>query len=385
MTHGATPERPAGSGAAATDGAPRVLLAGGGSAGHLEPALALAAELRRRYPDAHLTLLGTGSALERRVVGERGYAWASIPKVPLPRRLGRDLGTLPVRLAAAVRASGDILATERIQVVVGFGGYVALPAYLAAWRRHVPLVVHEANRRAGIANRVGSRLTRYRASAVPGVLPDAVVTGLPVREEIARLDRERARPGARRTFGLDLDVATLLVTGGSQGAHRLNEAVLGAARPLAAAGIQVLHVAGPANAESVRARVPKDLPSRYIVRDYLDDMAAGYAAADLVLCRSGAMTCAELSAVGLPAVYVPLPIGNGEQRLNAAPIVAAGGGLLIEDGALDARWLARRIPELFADRQALVGMGRAARREAPAGAAARLADLVELAWGRMAP
>src|SRR5205823_9240751 len=138
---------------------------------------------------------------------------------------------------------------------------------------------------------------------------------------------------ARASFGLDPDRPTLLVTGGSQGARRINDAVVGAARDLAAAGVQVLHHTGVGNLEAVRDaladRPPGDAP--YLAVGYVDHMEMAYAAADLVLCRAGAMTCAELAAVGLPAVYVPLSHGNGEQRLNAAPTVEAGGGVLVAD------------------------------------------------------
>ena len=221
-------------------------------------------------------------------------------------------------------------------VLVGFGGYVATPGYLAARRRGVPIVVHEANVKPGLANRIGARLTQRVFTGQPGVrLAHARYIGIPIRREISGLDRLALGDQARAHFGLRPDLPVLLVTGGSQGARSLNRAVLDAAGPLRSAGIQVLHIVGPRSEE---IRVPAgEVP--YVVLPYLDRMDLAYAAADFALCRAGAMTCAELTAVGLPAAYVPLPIGNGEQRLNAVPIVERGGGMLVADGDLTPEWI----------------------------------------------
>jgi UDP-N-acetylglucosamine--N-acetylmuramyl-(pentapeptide) pyrophosphoryl-undecaprenol N-acetylglucosamine transferase len=311
-----------------------VVVAGGGTAGHVEPALALADAVRRIRPDAVVTALGTSTGLEARLVPARGYALAEIPRVPLPRRPTPALLGVPWRVRAAVATTTAHLARVDADVVVGFGGYVALPAYLAARRRRTPLVVHEANARAGLANRVGARLTPYVAAAVPGSgLKGATVLGIPLRRAIADLDRSALREEARTALGLRADGPVLLVTGGSQGAQRINAAVAGAARALTGAGVQVVHVAGPNNAVDVAAQV--DGIDDYHVLAYADRMELAYAAADLVVCRAGAMTCAELAAVGLPAVFVPLPIGNGEQALNAVPVVQAGGGVVVTDAEFD--------------------------------------------------
>jgi UDP-N-acetylglucosamine--N-acetylmuramyl-(pentapeptide) pyrophosphoryl-undecaprenol N-acetylglucosamine transferase len=267
------------------------------------------------------------------------------------------------------------------QVLVGFGGYVAAPAYLAARRRHIPLVVHEANVRAGLANRLGARFTKYVAVAVPGVLAGGKYVGLPLRPAVAHLDRDAEREKARDSFGLDPDRPTLLVSGGSQGSRRLNDAVSGAAHALADAGVQVLHATGPANTVTIDRR-PGDPP--YVVVPYLERMELGYAAADLMLCRSGANTCAELAAVGLPAVYVPLPIGNGEQRLNARPIVDAGGGLLVDDAACTPEYVASTVVPLLLDHKRLVSMGHAAATFGRRDADERLVDLVLEASGTTA-
>ena len=354
-----------------------VVVAGGGSAGHVEPAMALADALRRLDPSTGVTALGTAGGLEARLVPARGYALAEIARVPLPRRPTPELLRVPGRLLGAVRQTGAHLDRVGADVVVGFGGYVALPAYLAARRRRTPFVVHEANARAGLANRVGARMTPYVASAVAGCgLPHAQVLGIPLRHTIATLDRPGLRAAARTALGLDPGRPVLLVTGGSQGARRINLAVAGAAADLAAGGVQVVHIAGPTQVDVVRSQLGPQPPPSHRVLAYLDGMEQAYAAADLVLSRAGAMTCAELAAVGLPAVYVPLPIGNGEQSLNARPIVDAGGGLLVDDAALTAMWVRDIVLPLLTDPIRLAAMGAAAARLGHRDADAALARLV---------
>jgi UDP-N-acetylglucosamine--N-acetylmuramyl-(pentapeptide) pyrophosphoryl-undecaprenol N-acetylglucosamine transferase len=190
---------------------------------------------------------------------------------------------------------------------------------------------------------------------------------------ISTLDRAASREQGRRAFGLDPARPTLLVTGGSQGARRLNDAVAAARPALAEAGVQVLHVAGPTG--HVDAVAAAGEPA-YVVVPYVERMDLAYAAADLVVCRAGANTVTEVAAVGLPAVFVPLPIGNGEQALNARPVVDAGGGLLVDDAALTAEWVAATVPDLLRDVDRLAVMGRAAAGTIRRDAAERLARLV---------
>ncbi|MDP9398540.1 MAG: undecaprenyldiphospho-muramoylpentapeptide beta-N-acetylglucosaminyltransferase [Actinomycetota bacterium] len=335
-----------------------VVLAGGGTAGHIEPALALADALRRSDPTTRIVALGTARGLETRLVPARGYELALIPPVPVPRRLTPELLALPGRLRSAVVETGAVLDRVGADVVVGFGGYVAAPAYLAAWRSRVPLVVHEANAHPGLANRLGARLTREVAVSTPDTrLPHAQYVGLPLRRSIATLERHQVRDEARAAFGLDPALPTLLVFGGSQGARRLNEAAAGAAPGLSTAGIQVLHATGPAHSVDV-IRPPGGAP--YVTVPYLDRMDLAYAAADLALCRAGAMTCAEVAAVGLPVMFVPLPHGNGEQELNARPLVRAAGGLLVRDADLSSAVLEQRVRPLLLDPARLAAMSRAA-------------------------
>ena len=254
-----------------------VVIAGGGTGGHIEPALALADALRRADPDTAITCLGTERGLETRLVPLRGYDLALIPPVPLPRSLTPALLSVPGRMLGAVRTTAGVLDQVHADVLVGFGGYVATPGYLAARRRKVPIVVHEANAKPGLANRIGARLTTHVCTGQPGTnLPHARYIGIPIREQISGLDRLALADKARAHFGLQPDLPVLLVTGGSQGAASLNRAVFGAAASLRAAGIQVLHVVGPKAGD---VEVPPG-PAPYVVLPYLDRMDLGYAAAD---------------------------------------------------------------------------------------------------------
>ncbi|MGP4113127.1 undecaprenyldiphospho-muramoylpentapeptide beta-N-acetylglucosaminyltransferase [Streptomyces sp. 4N509B] len=336
-----------------------VVLAGGGTAGHIEPALALADALRRHDPTVGITALGTERGLETRLVPERGYELALIPAVPLPRKPTPQLLTVPGRLRGTIRAAEEVIERTKADCVVGFGGYVALPGYLAAKRQGVPIVVHEANVRPGLANRIGSRYTRHVGVSTPdSKLRNARYVGLPLRRSIATLDRAAVRTQARASFGLDANLTTLLVSGGSQGARRLNEVVTAVAPVLQRSGIQILHVVGPKNELPQLDTMPGMPP--YLPVSYVDRMDLAYAAADMMLCRAGAMTVAELSAVGLPAAYVPLPIGNGEQRLNAQPVVRAGGGLLVDDAELTPEWVSQNVLPVLTNPGRLAGMSRAA-------------------------
>lgn len=350
-----------------------MLLAGGGTAGHVNPLLAVAAALADLDPGIRVTALGTAEGLEARLVPAAGLPLATVPRVPLPRRPSMDLLRLPGRLRDAVAAAGRAIDESGAQVVVGFGGYVSTPAYLAARRRRIPVVVHEANARPGLANRLGARWARAVAVTFPGTsLPRAQVTGLPLRAPVAELVAEReqdaagARARAAAALGLDPALPTLLVTGGSLGAVSINTAAAGAAGALLDAGVQVLHLTGDGKADAVRAAL-EGLPGadRYHVREYLAEMHLGLAVADVVLGRAGAGTVCEVAALGIPAVYVPLPVGNGEQRRNAQGVADAGGALLVDDAELDAAWLVAHLPPL------LVGVGAAQARERMAAAAAR--------------
>ncbi|GAA1484528.1 undecaprenyldiphospho-muramoylpentapeptide beta-N-acetylglucosaminyltransferase [Brachybacterium fresconis] len=350
---------------------PRILLAGGGSAGHVSPLLATAAQITRRSPEAEVLVLGTPDGLETDLVPAAGYELATIEKVPFPRRPDGAALRFPGRFGGTLRQVRTLLRERGIGVVAGFGGYVCPPAYLAAATARLPVVVHEANRRPGLANRLGARRAAAVLTAFEGTpLPRARRIGMPMREGIAHLDRAARREEAVASFGLDPARPVLLATGGSLGALRLNAAVAAAAGAFTDAGAQILHVTGRGKAEEIREH------PGYRVVEYVSAMEDAYAAADLALTRSGAGTVSELTAVGLPAVLVPLPIGNGEQALNGQEVVAAGGALMVPDAELDAAHLREQVLPLLQDEPRRLAMAESARAFGITDAAEVMADVV---------
>jgi UDP-N-acetylglucosamine--N-acetylmuramyl-(pentapeptide) pyrophosphoryl-undecaprenol N-acetylglucosamine transferase len=290
----------------------------------------------------------------------------------LPRKPSAELLRLPLKVRAAINQTRAVLDRVQADVVIGFGGYVALPAYFAA-RGRVPIIVHETNARPGLANRVGARFAAKVATAGPDIeLPHAQAIGIPLRDSITTLDRAALREKAREHFGLDKDAPTLLVFGGSQGARSINSAAASAAGELAAAGIGVLHAHGPKNSVAVQ-EVP-GAPA-YVTTPYLERMDLAYAAADAVLCRCGAMTVAEVSALGMPAVYVPLPHGNGEQALNARPAVRAGAAVEVADGELTAEKVRELVIPMLTEPDRLAQMSAATQLGGHRDAAEKLARM----------
>jgi UDP-N-acetylglucosamine--N-acetylmuramyl-(pentapeptide) pyrophosphoryl-undecaprenol N-acetylglucosamine transferase len=254
---------------------------------------------------------------------------------------------------------------------------VSTPAYLAAHRRKIPIVVHEQNARPGLANRLGARMTPYVATTFASTsLSHATLIGMPLRREIALLDRTADRALGLAHFGLDDHRPTLLVTGGSLGAQRLNTAFAARVDELRSHGIQVLHISGQGK-EFEHGSTVAGPP--YVVAAYVDRMDLAYAVADLVVARAGANTICELTAVGLPAVYVPLAIGNGEQRFNAADVIAVGGGILVDDSELTPAWIDETLLPLVTDGPRLRQMAAAAAVIGEREADERLADLVAVA------
>jgi undecaprenyldiphospho-muramoylpentapeptide beta-N-acetylglucosaminyltransferase len=298
----------------------------------------------------------------------------TVPKARLPRRVSAEWARLPRNLAVAVRRARRAIAELDAQAVVGFGGYVAAPAYLAARRSRVPIVVHEANSRPGLANRLGAQRAAAVAVAFPKTpLRGARLTGLPLRDAIAGLDRAAGRRPAATQLGLDPDRPTLVVTGGSLGALRLNRTVAALAPTLLAAGVQILHLAGAGKAEEVRAIIGHP---DYHVREYLDRMELAYAVADLMIARSGAGTVSEIAAVGVASVLVPLPVGNGEQALNARDLTSADAAIAVPDMGFTPEWALANIPALFADPVALRTMASRAAATGIRDGAARLVDAI---------
>ncbi|MEJ5921073.1 UDP-N-acetylglucosamine--N-acetylmuramyl-(pentapeptide) pyrophosphoryl-undecaprenol N-acetylglucosamine transferase [Bifidobacterium thermophilum] len=359
-----------------------IVLAGGGTAGHVNPLLSVADAIRRIEPDANLSVIGTAVGLEHDLVPQAGYELDTVEKVPFPRRPNKDALTFPWRWNREKRKVRAILERRGAQVVVGFGGYASAPVYSVAHGMGIPVAIHEQNARAGMANKLGAKWASFIGTAYgntglkPGKGTVMERVGLPLRPAIAQLaatirtDYRAVRAQAAAQLGIDPDRPVVVVTGGSLGALSLNKAVAGAAADLLERA-QVIHLTGKGKIDQVTADVTaaagagvlNDLdPAHtgqgdYHVAQYLERIDLAFACADLVICRAGAGTVCELTALGLPAVYVPLPIGNGEQRFNAQPVVDADGGIMVNDSDFTPDWVRGHIAGLLDDPQRLHELG----------------------------
>jgi len=335
----------------------RVLLAGGGTAGHVNPLLAVADELER-LGVAHrrdILVLGTKEGLESRLVPAAGLELATVPRLPLPRRLSPSALAFWPRLLLAVVRVVRMIRRHRVDVVAGFGGYASAPAYLAAWMTRTPLVIHEANSVAGFANRLGARLTPWVVTTFRQTrLPRSRLLGMPLRREITHPASRTGAMAARNYFDLQPRTKTLLVTGGSQGSVAINETVIEVLEDLRALGWQVLHIVGSKNP------LPPAAPG-YRALHYCDRMDLAFQASTAVISRAGAATVCELQIVGLPAIFVPYPVGNGEQDKNAAESLEAGAAVLVADRDFTPESVRSRILPLLGDNDALERMRRSAK------------------------
>jgi UDP-N-acetylglucosamine--N-acetylmuramyl-(pentapeptide) pyrophosphoryl-undecaprenol N-acetylglucosamine transferase len=350
------------------------LLAGGGTAGHVNPLLAVADRIRERESDATILVLGTKEGLESRLVPDRGYELLTIERLPFPRRLNRAAFSFPRRFREAVAQTRSYIEERGVDVVVGFGGYASAPAYRAAHAMGVSLALHEANARPGFANRLGARYTHQVGVAFRSTrLRGASWVGMPLRREIERMDRFSDRAEGVQFFGLDPAKPTLLVTGGSTGARSINATVFDSVAHILGAGWQVLHIAG--NGSEL---VDAGLADYHLLR-YCDRMELAIAVADFAVARSGSGTVSEFAAVGVPAVFVPYPVGNGEQKYNARDAVDAGGALLIEDATFTPAWVAEELVPLLRDPAAIAELAANILTVGSRDGADRMVDLVHSA------
>jgi UDP-N-acetylglucosamine--N-acetylmuramyl-(pentapeptide) pyrophosphoryl-undecaprenol N-acetylglucosamine transferase len=363
----------------------RIVIAGGGTAGHVFPALALAEVLAADGHDVRFA--GTPTGQEARLVPAAGFDLVPIPASPFVREVSlRALVAPAVALRSVGRARRVV---EGADVVVGMGGYVSVPVALAALRSRVPLVVHEQNAVPGLANRILARPARTVALSfveAARLLPRrarTVVTGNPIRRSILAVasDRERIAKEAYAELELDPERRTLVVFGGSQGALHLNRALIDALPHLPGDGLQVLLLAGTAHERSTRpAGGDAGVPTRVV--PFLERMELAYAVADLVVARAGATTLAEVSACGVPSILVPYPYATGRhQEANARSLERAGGAEVIVDDDLTGPVLAELVSRLLADGGALDRMGERARAWSRPGAADALARAVAEAGG----
>jgi UDP-N-acetylglucosamine--N-acetylmuramyl-(pentapeptide) pyrophosphoryl-undecaprenol N-acetylglucosamine transferase len=355
----------------------RIVFAGGGTGGHVYPALAIAEELRRRHPAASIVFVGTRRGLERRLVPASGFRLRTL-------RLSGLKGAGPLgKLRAAAAAGWAVLrcaawmVRERPHLAIGVGGYVSGPAVLAARLLKVPTMVQEQNHFPGATNRWLA--PRVDAVCVPSeaarerIGGNTIVTGNPVRPAFFEIAERR-----------EADAPGLLVFGGTRGASSINRAAcaaldsLGRSRPLP----HIAHQTGTEDEETVRAAYAA-YPGEHEVRAFFDNMPERFTAADVVVCRSGASTIAELCAAGRPAILVPYPhAADDHQRYNAETLRDVGAALLLADDALDGERLAAAVTELLADADRRRGMGRAARALSRPDSAARIADVADELLGR---
>ncbi len=326
----------------------RIVFAGGGTAGHVEPALAVARLWRERNPEDSLIFLGTAKGLENQLVPAANFDLKQIPKVVMPRKISKSLISAPFAFAKALIKSRQIL--KGADLLIGFGGYVSAPAYLAAKSLGVAFVVHEANAKPGFANRLGARLTPNVAVAQAvdsPALSKALITGIPLRSDVAKAfadsspDWSKARADAKSKLGFSPTAPLVLAFFGSQGSVALNAIIEKSLPTLLSNGQQLLHAVGKLNS------LPKS-EDRYKSTAYIEDMATAYLAADLIISRSGAISCSEINALGRYALFIPLPIGNGEQRFNTKQVIAQGRGEVIDQQEFSASWVASNLPRLIA-------------------------------------
>jgi UDP-N-acetylglucosamine--N-acetylmuramyl-(pentapeptide) pyrophosphoryl-undecaprenol N-acetylglucosamine transferase len=351
------------------NGAP-VLVMAGGTGGHIFPGIAVARELAAR--GVPVVWLGSTHGLENTLVPQAGIA---LERIPVSGLRGKGMAALlaaPYRLLRAMAAAYAVLRRVRPRAALALGGYAAGPGGLMARVVGVPLVVHEQNSVAGLTNRLLARVARRVLCGFPGALPGAhsEVVGNPVRAEIAALPMPAARYAGRS------GPLSVLVIGGSQGARALNRAMPAALARLGAGTVRVRHQCGKALQDEAREAYRAQSVDAEIL-PFIDDMAAAYAAADIIVCRAGALTLAELCAAGCPSVLVPLPTAvDDHQRRNAMHLVEHGAAILIDESPALADEIANALVRLTADRGLLLGMAEAARRLAAPDATARIADAV---------
>src|SRR5438876_183623 len=353
----------------------RVILAGGGTGGHVIPAIAIAQELQKRY-GAEVLFIGTARGLENRLVPAAGFALQLVKVGALNRVSFATRMKTAFDLPRAVLAAGRMLSEFSPDVVIGVGGYASGPAMLSAILKHVPTLAFEPNLVPGLANRIVARFVSAAAVHFPETAErfrNAVVTGVPVRPAFFQIPRKpyvQASP-------------TLLVFGGSQGARAVNQAVTRAIRPLLGRvpGLHVIHQTGERDYNDVLAAYTQaGFPAE--VHRFIEDMPSFFARADLILCRSGASTVAEIAAAGKPAVFVPFPgAADDHQRRNAEALERAGAAVVVEETKLDEVWLVDTICALLEDPRRLSRMSDAARAMAHPEAARDIAALAARAAG----
>jgi UDP-N-acetylglucosamine--N-acetylmuramyl-(pentapeptide) pyrophosphoryl-undecaprenol N-acetylglucosamine transferase len=359
----------------------KVIIAGGGTAGHVNPALALAQAME----GDELLFVGTARGVEASMVPDRGFPLELIDVRGFDRARKLALLGVGARAIGATRDARRLLKEFGPDVVVGMGGYVSLPVCIAARTLRIPVVLHEQNIVFGLANKVCRRFASAVAVSFEDSLasagPRGVYVGNPVARDLLESDPATERGAAIERYGLDPARRTLLVFGGSQGARRINDAARGLADRWNERGdVQVLHIAGKVQAAEMQGAVTEEGPLIYKLVDYVERMVQAYAVADVALCRGGATTVAELCVTGLPSVIVPYPHHRDRQQEKHARVLErAGAAVVLTDAETTTETVAATVDRLFENKAKLVEMSAAARKLARPDAARRLAEVVRSA------
>src|SRR5271155_368260 len=331
----------------------RAILAGGGTGGHVIPALAIANELKKSY-GAEVLFMGTARGIENRLVPAAGYPLRLVRVGQLKNVSLMTRAKTAFDLPRAMWDAGRMLNEFAPVVVIGVGGYASGPAMLAAVVKHIPTLAFEPNVVPGFANRVVARFVSGAAvhfEETAKYFRHAEVTGVPVRQAFFEIAEKRG------------GTPTLLVFGGSQGAHAINEAMIRCLPELQrqAPGIHIIHQTGERDYNDALAAY-KSLSESAEVFKFIEDMPAAFAQADLVVCRSGASTVAEITAAGKPSIFVPFPrAADDHQRVNAEALARVGAAVVMEESKLEGVWLAETIAALLGDPRRLQAMSEAAR------------------------
>jgi UDP-N-acetylglucosamine--N-acetylmuramyl-(pentapeptide) pyrophosphoryl-undecaprenol N-acetylglucosamine transferase len=317
----------------------KFIISGGGTGGHIFPAVAIANEIRRRQPEADILFVGANGRMEMTRVPEAGYEIVGLDITGLQRRLTPQNLMFPVRVFRSVRAAGKLIEQFRPDAVVGVGGYASAPVLLAATSRGIPSLIQEQNSYAGLVNKLLSRRVNRICVTYDGMeqffpADKLVLTGNPIRTEIAHGDRAEAL----RFFGLDPAKKTLLVVGGSLGARTLNQATAAALPRLAEAGVQLLWQTGKLYAAEGQQQAAPYAAQHLHALEFIKRMDLAYAAADVVISRAGALSVSELCLTGKASVLVPSPnVAEDHQTKNALALVSKGAAVLVTDERAAAR------------------------------------------------
>lgn len=351
-----------------TDIKHRVVLAGGGTGGHIYPALAVAEQLRDHPQLEHILYIGAKGHMEERLAKERGLEFLGVEISGMPRKISGKLLTWPFQLLAAVLTVRRALLEFRPSVVLGTGGYASAPALIAAKMLSIPYAVHEPDAHPGLVNRLFARSASLVSCGMQGALKSIkplrgriVVNGNPIGKSFLN---PMKRDAAAAVLGLRPDLKTILITGGSQGARALNEAVMGILPDLLQLEppLQIVHQVGEKNLYECKEQLDALClnNSRYFLRAYFEDLSLPYAACDIAVCRAGAMTISELSVIGTPAIFVPFPYAAADhQSHNARYMAGKGAALVIPQSQLTPEVLKRELLKLIDDDEKLRSMRRA--------------------------